>query len=337
MVVKEFEIKNALISYLRQNESGASASEISKHVGFNRITVGKYLQVLAAEKLVTSKRVASAIYWSLSSYSEKPRILIVDDEQHIVDLIRLSLANGRYDIYEANDGQEALNMVQKIMPNLIILDLMMPEVSGDEVCKQLKQNFLTQNIPIIIVSAKGEVADKVELMALGADDYLTKPFDPMELEARVANKLSKTELLFSKNPVTNLPSEIITSETEKMWQHKHKYFKLVLSLNNFDEFIDIFGHKKSFEVLQFFSRLLVESFSSEVFIGHRTDSDLVLLSDISLLSEIEQLKSRFTKMIPFFYQGLIESFSPHKVHIEIPKDGEIIKHKVLALEVTVDD
>lgn len=337
MVVKDLEIKNAIVSYLRQTETGASASEIAKKIGFNRVTVGKYLQVLAAEKLVSSKRVASAIYWTLTAYSEKPRVLIVDDEQNIVDLIRLSLANGRYDIYEANNGREALEVVKNIMPNLIILDLMMPGVSGDEVCRELKSNFLTQSIPVIIVSAKGEAKDKVQLMSLGADDYITKPFDPMELEARVANKLKKKDLMFSKNSVTNFPSEIVTTETVNLWKHKKKYFKLVLKLNNFDGFIDLFGHKKGFEILQFFSRLLVELFPEEVFIGHRSDSEFILLSEKNVVSIVEELKLRFVKMVPYFYEGLMESFSKYESEIKINKEGEEVIHKVLSLEVDVDD
>lgn len=337
MVAKDIEIKNAIVAYLRRHEVGASASDIAKQIGFNRVTISKYLQVLAAEKIVKSRRVASAIYWDLSEIVNKPGILIVDDEKNIVDLIRLSLSNGRYDMYEAYDGQEALDMVQKIMPNLIILDLMMPKVSGKDVCLELKKNFVTQNIPVIIVSAKGEVEDKVELMKLGVDDYITKPFDPMELEAIVANKLKKASGSVVKNSVTGFPSEIITAETESLWKSKSKYFKLILNLNNFDEFVSLFGHKKGFDVLQFFSRMLVDLFSNEVFIGHRKDNVFVLLSENNVSKKVDELKERFMRMVPFFYQGLIESFTGYKEEIIVKIEGKETKSKVLALGVSVDD
>jgi len=185
MTVQEFEIKNKIVSFLRRHETGASASDIAKSINHNRITIGKYLQVLRAEQIVVSKKVASALYWQLADFSRKFKILIVDDEKNIVDLVRLSLTSGRYDIYEAYDGLEAMNMIQKIIPDLIVLDLMMPIMDGLTVCKQLKSNVLTRSIPIIILSAKGEIKEKMQLLEIGVDDYITKPFNFSEVLARI--------------------------------------------------------------------------------------------------------------------------------------------------------
>jgi len=336
MVKKDFEIKNKIVSCLREFDEGICASDIAKKIGLNRITVGKYLQILQAEKVVVSKRIASGIFWSLSSNSEKPRILVVDDEPNIVDLIKLSLSNGHYIIYDAFDGEQALKMINEIHPDLVILDLMMPNVSGIEVCSKMKSNIFTQNIPVLIVSAKGEVMDKVELMKIGADDFITKPFDPLELEARVANKLNKKASLQYKNPITNLPSELITEEERFLWSKKKKYFKFILKINNFDEFISLFGHKKSSEVLELFSRMIESVFDSDVFIGHISDSSFLVLSDKSLTSYLDVLKEKFNSTIPFFYPEYMESLTNKKSKILVSIDGKKISHKLISLEVTVD-
>lgn len=335
MVAKDFEIKNTIVSYLRNNENGASASDISKQIGFNRITVGKYLQILQAEKIVSSKKVASAIYWQLSHYSSKPKILIVDDDPHIVNLIKLSLLNKRFELYEAYDGKEALDIVNKIFPDLIILDLMMPKTSGEEVCKKLKTNILTKNIPILILSAKGDIKNKIDLINLGADDYMTKPFDPVELEARVSNKVLKLETNYSTNPITHLPSPLFVLDVKNIWIGETKWFELKLSLENLPDFINFFGYKKSLEVLQFFSKLLVEIFNTEsFFIGHESDNSFVIFSKVDLDLKMIELKNKFNKTIPYFYSGIIDfTFSEKNSPLEIIKDGKL--HKLISLKLEV--
>lgn len=329
----DFDIKNKIISYLRHSEYGASASEIGKKINHNRITVGKYLSILEAEKVVTSKRVASAIYWQLAQFSSKPRILIVDDEKHILDLIRLSLTNGRYDMFEAFNGKEALDMVKTISPDLIVLDLMMPEVNGYDVCKELKSNVFTKDIPIIILSAKGEVEDKVELMNLDADDYITKPFDPLELEARVANKLRKKESYHSKNGITGLPSELITNENRSVWNAKSSWYEFQIQLCNFREFTSIFGHKKGCDVLQLFSKMLLTFLENkdDMYIGHISESAFAVFSEKKL--NFSDLIQRFLQMRPFLYveQGDI---SPNITSLEIFKDDKKLSHTLLCLKVS---
>jgi CheY-like chemotaxis protein len=333
MTVQEFEIKNKIVSYLRKHESGASASEISKDIGHNRITVGKYLQVLKAESIVTSKKIASAIYWQLADYTKKSRVLIVDDEKHIVDLIRLSLSSGRYDLYEAYDGKEALAMVSKIVPDLIILDLMMPQVDGFEVARQLKENVLTQNIPIIILSAKSEVNEKAKLLDMGVDDYITKPFDPLELEARISNKLRKKQVLYSQNPLTGLPSTIVTQETKSLWEQKKEWYEIKLEINNFDDFTRVFGHRKGYEVVQLFSRLLVSLVHEfdPVFVGHISDFTFSVLSEKKLSGFEERIKKRFSQMLPFFYPEYADSLVSDPLRIVVKQSGENVDHSVISL------
>lgn len=109
-------------------------------------------------------------------------ILIVDDEPHIVELIRLYLQNEGYSVAAASDGSKALEQAKALQPALVILDLMLPALSGWDVCRQLRE---TSQVPIIMLTARTDDVDKIVGLELGADDYVTKPFNPRELVARV--------------------------------------------------------------------------------------------------------------------------------------------------------
>lgn len=120
-----------------------------------------------------------------------PKILVVDDEPDAVELIRFNLKSNGYQVVTASDGSEALKMARTFSPDLIILDLMLPEVDGLEVCKILRLNPATSIVPIIMVTAKAAEIDRVLGLELGADDYVTKPFSPRELVLRVKNLLTR--------------------------------------------------------------------------------------------------------------------------------------------------
>ncbi len=118
-----------------------------------------------------------------------PKILVVDDEPDAVELIDFNLKANGYDVATASDGEEALQKARALLPNLIILDIMLPEVDGMEVCKILRRDQRTSGIPIIMLTAKAAEIDRVLGLELGADDYVTKPFSPRELVLRVKRLL----------------------------------------------------------------------------------------------------------------------------------------------------
>ncbi len=115
----------------------------------------------------------------------KERILIVEDEEDILELVRYNLAREGYDVIEASSGEEGLSKARSKKPDLVLLDLMLPELDGLEVCKRLRQDDEMVNMPIVMLTAKGEESDIVAGLELGADDYITKPFSPKVLIARV--------------------------------------------------------------------------------------------------------------------------------------------------------
>ncbi len=119
------------------------------------------------------------------------RILIVDDEEDVLELVRYNLDRSGYQIETAASGEEALSKARKNSPDLIILDLMLPGIDGLEVCKKLKSDVKTEHIPIVMLTAKGDEADIVTGLELGAEDYVTKPFSPKILIARVRRILHR--------------------------------------------------------------------------------------------------------------------------------------------------
>ena len=123
----------------------------------------------------------------------KRKILIVEDEKELVKLITFHLTMAGYDVLSAKNGLEALEICDTGKPDLIILDIMLPRIDGWEVCRRLKQNLKTRDIPIIMLSALSEVDDKLKGFDLGADDYVTKPFSPRELIVRVKRVISRSE------------------------------------------------------------------------------------------------------------------------------------------------
>mgnify|MGYP000187148056 CR=1 FL=1 len=127
----------------------------------------------------------------MSSKAANKRILIADDEPDVLQLVSSNLKNAGYNVLKAEDGLAALNLARETLPSLIVLDLMLPEMSGLEVCKVLKKEPTTAAIPIVMLTAKAEEVDRIVGLELGADDYLTKPFSPRELVLRVKSVLRR--------------------------------------------------------------------------------------------------------------------------------------------------
>ena len=148
----------------------------------------------------------------------KQKILIVDDDNNIAELISLYLTKECFETKIVNDGELALKEFQTFRPNLILLDLMLPGIDGFEICKQIREE---KNTPILMVSAKKDDIDKIRGLGLGADDYITKPFSPSELVARVKAHLARYERLIGSNTPENDTIEIrgirIDKTARRVW------------------------------------------------------------------------------------------------------------------------
>ncbi|WP_048194807.1 response regulator [Methanococcoides methylutens] len=144
-----------------------------------------------AEKLSVSEDMVAKRVKALSDTREK--ILIVDDEPDAVMATRRALEADGYNVIDAGDGAMAFDLLRSDIPDVILLDVMMPDMDGFEVCKRLKEDPAYRNIPVIMLTAKGEIDDKVGGLDIGADDYVTKPFNLKELKARIKTVLRRAQ------------------------------------------------------------------------------------------------------------------------------------------------
>jgi phosphate regulon transcriptional regulator PhoB len=132
------------------------------------------------------------LWWTPESESMK-RILVIEDNKDIVELVKYNLETNGFQVASSSDGATGLAQIRKTPPDLLILDLMLPKLSGLEICKEVRKDIGLNRLPVLILTAKGEEADRVVGLELGADDYVTKPFSPRELVARVKALLRRTE------------------------------------------------------------------------------------------------------------------------------------------------
>ncbi len=115
----------------------------------------------------------------------KTKILLIEDDQSLTELIRYNLSKADFIVHSESDGEEGIYALEEISPDLVLLDWMLPNLSGIEICRRIRRNKITQNVPIIMLTARAEESDRIRGLDTGADDYITKPFSPKELIARI--------------------------------------------------------------------------------------------------------------------------------------------------------
>jgi DNA-binding response OmpR family regulator len=146
------------------------------------------------------------------------KILVVEDEVPIRKLIVFNLQRSNYEVIEAGGGKEAVKLVQEHSPSLVLLDLMLPDMDGFEICSKLRENY--PNLPIVIVSARGQDMEKIMGLELGADDYIVKPFNPLELTARIRSVLRRTNQANPKPPTNAIRTGPFVLETKTQRLYK---------------------------------------------------------------------------------------------------------------------
>ncbi len=268
----------------------------------------------------------------------RERILVVDDEADIRDVLRITLEGEGYEVQEAGDGQEALETIQRATPNLILLDFMMPKLNGLGVCQVLKKDILLQHLPVIMLTSKGEVMDKVKGLDAGADDYVVKPFDPAELVARVRMILRRTARALDANPLTKLPGNVsILEELQARLDTAKPIAVCYIDLDKFKAFNDTYGFEKGDELLKATARILLlamrELGTPDDFLGHIGGDDFVLFTTSAASEAIcRRIVSEFEQAAPSFYseadrrRGFIEAKD---------RDGQVKRFPLLTISIAV--
>jgi diguanylate cyclase (GGDEF)-like protein len=236
------------------------------------------------------------------------RILVVEDDPHIAHILRFQLEAAGYAVRTAENGREGLELVLAEPPDLVLTDLMMPVMDGHELCRRIKDDFRTAQIPVILLTAKAEVGDKVAAFDLGANDYVVKPHNRDELLLRVRNLLNWSRTQREANPLTGLPGNLaIEREVLRRLDSHAPFVFLYIDADNFKAFNDHYGYQRGDEAIRIMARLigdvLVEHGNRNDFLGHVGGDDFVVVTTPDRFEAIgAALIARFDREIEALYR-----------------------------------
>ena len=249
----------------------------------------------------------------------KQTILVAEDEPHLREVLRFQLEAAGYRVLEAKDGQQALEMAISTLPDLLLLDVMMPFRNGYEVCRDLRAGYATRHIPIIMLTAKAETQDKLEGLGGGANDYVTKPWEARELMLRVRNVLEWSHQQRSASPLTGLPGNLtINDEISRRLESRVPFAMLQVDVDYFKAFNDHYGYARGDQAIRRLADILVaaarEAGGVENFVGHIGGDDFVLLTTPDQAVRLGE------RVIAEFNNALLELYDPADFrigHVEV--------------------
>jgi diguanylate cyclase (GGDEF)-like protein len=242
-----------------------------------------------------------------------PTVLVVDDDVDIARFIEINLRLEGFEVRVAHDGEAAEASIDKEIPDLVLLDVMMPRVDGVELCRRLRANPATANLPVIMLTAKSLSADKVVGLTAGADDYIIKPFDTLELVARVRSTLRRNAEMRAVSPLTGLPgNHRIDEEIAERVLKDAAFAVCYVDLDNFKAFNDRYGFLRGDEVITLLATSLrqaaMEQGDPMAFIGHVGGDDFVVAC---AADQAEPMSAR-----------VLELFDSSVVQLHDPEDSE---------------
>lgn len=255
-------------------------------------------------------------------------VLVADDDEDIVRFVEVNLRLEGFDVRTASDGEQALHLAHDLMPDLVLLDIMMPRLDGFEVCQRLRGDSRTKHISVIMLTAKSLSADKVVGLTAGADDYMIKPFDPLELVARVKSTLRRSREMRGLNPLTRLPGNVeVQEQVADRVAQKVAFALLYMDLDNFKAYNDHYGFLRGDEAIKLFascaSQALDEHASDGVFLGHIGGDDFVAIVDPDVAEDVAAtMISCWDAKVPEMY----DMEDARRGYIEVP-DRKGVVHK----------
>ena len=254
-----------------------------------------------------------------------PRLLIAEDERNLREILSLQLSVAGYEVLEAPDGETALARASEELPDLVLLDVMMPKMDGFEVCRRMRASLLTRHIPIIMLTAKTQAEDKIIGLEGGANDYVTKPWQAQELVLRIRNVLEWSKQQRAASPLTGLPGNLtINDELKRRLSANEPFGMLQIDIDHFKSFNDHYGYTHGDEVIRLLARILAETAQAngrvQDFVGHIGGDDFVLVTDPERGEEAAtEVIDRFNAAVPKLYaaedreRGYIEV--PNRRHV----------------------
>jgi PleD family two-component response regulator len=239
----------------------------------------------------------------------KARLLIVEDDTDIANMLRIFFTGQGYDVDIALRGSEALEKTRQNLPHLIILDIMLPDIDGFEVCRVLRTNTRTSHVPIIFLTQKDERSDKLQGLELGADDYITKPFDIEELKLRVQRAIERAEQQSLTDPHSGLPSGRLIEEQLRKIIRLDKWALLDIRINHYNAFNEVYGFVAADDILRFTAMLMSEVVdhygTTDDFIGHAGGDNFIVITHEESAEAIKHnFKLRFAEEVLSHYNFL---------------------------------
>ncbi|HEY5903285.1 MAG TPA: response regulator [Anaerolineales bacterium] len=245
------------------------------------------------------------------------RLLVVEDDLDIANMLKIYFTGLQYEVDIATRGMDALEKTKKVLPHLIVLDIMLPDIDGYEVCRSLRTSTRTSHIPVIFLTQKDERSDKLQGLELGADDYITKPFDIEELKLRVMGAVRRSERESLTDPRSGLPAGRLIEEQLRRIIRQQNWALLDIRINHFEPFRDVYGFVTSDDVLRFAAMLIGEVVdevgTANDFIGHVGGDNFVVITTEQAADALKQrLKERFAEEVLTHYnfidrqQGFIQ-------------------------------
>ncbi len=234
------------------------------------------------------------------------RLMIVEDDTDISNMLRIYFQSQDYDVAVAQRGEDALEMCRQQLPHIIVLDIMLPDMDGYDVCRSLRGNLRTSHIPIIFLTQKDERSDKIHGLELGADDYITKPFDLEELKLRVKNAMVRARYESLTNATTGLPSGRLIEDQLRQLVRRDDWGIAYVGIKGFGEFKDEYGFVAGEEVLRFAAMVIGRAVdhvgSPNDFIGHIGGDDFWIIATKDMVTPIvDDLVQRFDAEIGTHY------------------------------------
>ncbi len=235
-----------------------------------------------------------------------PSLLVVEDDVDIAEMLTAYFRVQGYAVQAANAGEEAVNLCRSSRPDLVILDIRLPDIDGFEVARRLRSSRRMEDIPIIFLTEKRERADRLQGLELGADDYITKPFDIQELRLRVRNALRRAGPGSLTNPVTGLAEGALVDERLQECLQGNDWGLLFIALLNFDHFREAYGFVASDDVQRAVSLMIHNAVRGvggpNDFLGQLSSTEFLLVTTPANLPVLEErIRSRLEQAIEYFY------------------------------------
>jgi DNA-binding response OmpR family regulator len=238
---------------------------------------------------------------------KKDSLLIVEDDIDIAGMLNDYFSNQGYAVSTVNWGEDALPACQSSLPDLIILDIRLPDIDGFEVARRLRSNRKTRQLPIIFLTEKRDRKDRMTGLALNVEDYITKPFDMYELRLRVRNTLKRSRQSSLTHPVTGLPVGELVDERLKIFLSAKNQMMFINSLRNTEQFREIYGFVAADDLLRAVSIMMVDAMkefaTQDDFIGHLTDANFIIIAAPEAVTAIkDSLSKRLKQSFDYFYR-----------------------------------